>query len=97
MNSRIIRLPSSNAADADTIHSPRPDSALSDQDRLLIEGQGDDNIRASAAHTRDFQLSVHLFNPLTHPGEPQTAVSIFEFKSGAIITQLQANFLLIAA
>jgi hypothetical protein len=45
----------SNAAGADTIHSSRPDSALSNQDRLLIEGQGNDNIRASSAHARDFQ------------------------------------------
>jgi hypothetical protein len=97
MNSRTHQTPPSNAAAVDAIHSSRPDSALSNQDRILIEGQGDDDIRASAAHTRDFQLSVHLFNPLTHPGETQTVMSIFEFKSGAIITQFQANFLLIAA
>ena len=51
-------------------------SPSSERDRLLIEGQSDDNVCALAARTRDFQLSVHLFNPLAHSSETQTAMSI---------------------
>jgi hypothetical protein len=59
---------------------------LSKQDWVLIQRQENDHTRASAGRGCDFQLPAHLFNPLTHPGETQAVISIFEFESGAIIT-----------
>ena len=56
-----------------------------------IREQRDDDFRPLARCARDFQFPVHLFNPLAHSGETQTAISVSDFKSAAIIVKLQAN------
>src|SRR5207247_10472968 len=62
------------------------------RDRLIIERQRDEHVRAFAARATDLQFSAHLFDALAHSGQTKAIMSIFDFESVAVVAKFEAKF-----